>query len=1080
MKNMCYYIGADLSNFPLLFYHFGTLERIHFENRGSDSTLTIQRKATSPSVQTDFAFRLSKYFSFRDDIVKNLTINEYVVLLLSACELHAGITLAKENLQKNLAKFYSIKGQYEKVTSLFEALNIYYKKNPELTEANKFEFENKRLPFPNENIEILLDSVTARISSDESQVSTHLSFMTINPRMDNRHENLSKVYTYKLPDNSIATGNSTMHPISSKDLKALINLIGLLYDYLSHLSHFSDISLRKSVEIENTIKEADSSLFQFIENLEDLKNVLKENKENYDLTTQNNQREFKDALHKKEGEIQSLKSEIGNLEFDKKQKSILIVNLENNIVAKDKYVEKTIKAKEDDFNKLIENNKANFENQLRGKQNHYEELIKSYEYKIEALNKNNEEEQKRTENKHSTELEKLRTEINRLEEKITQQSDTFKTQIYNSQERNKWTLEQSEEKIKKVKQDLATELAVAKSHYEAELKGLLKKHSAEMANNNTSFQKTIESLNQLIREQSRKIDELQSQVSTVRQNMTDEIVSQRILDNSFFTHAPSNWDRNFFDELSIRLDRLGQIEETQNHQQILLEIQKFTNEAKLSYEINKTENQRYLAEVMQSKTQIEQQINQELINRASHVNLLERSDLELNKKKFHIEEQIRREELNRGEQDLKIDRAVLDIDQKKSLIESQIRKEELSREGQDLKIDRAVLDIDQKKSLIENEIRKEELSREGQDLKIDRAVLDIDQKKSLIESQIRKEELSREEQDLKIDRAVLDIDQKKSLIESQIRKEELSREEQDHKNDKAIFDVEQKYFAIDSRIKQEELNREKHKSEMEREQMALDKKQMQIDFISLRNELKAESLSMREFAMQKTNEYQKFEITAKENLLKVAEMINLQEAKNLQGEKTKLEVAGKLAEMGIQVREQNVHLQRQMNEIEQKNIKNDRQLLEMNKEKMDVQNMLAQGKLDFQKNQNDLTEMMLKIKDGEFKNAASSLLIELNKKHFENDIQLQNIGLVQRENETTLKGRENDIRSIHLTNQSVVNNLLSLQKENKLFAQMEAQRQSYYNVEQNLQSRIWSLQNSLERSQIDLSNERALRKYLNQ
>ncbi|MEZ4894495.1 MAG: hypothetical protein R2778_15955, partial [Saprospiraceae bacterium] len=252
------------------------------------------------------------------------------------------------------------------------------------------------------------------------------------------------------------------------------------------------------------------------------------------------------------------------------------------------------------------------------------------------------------------------------------------------------------------------------------------------------------------------------------------------------------------------------------------------------------------------------------------------------------------------------------------------------------------------------------------------------------------------------------------------------------------------------------------------------------DFTKMSAELKEQSLSLREFAMIKEMDYKKFEITAKENLLKVAEMINLQEAKNLQGEKTKLEVAGKLAEMGIQVREQNVQLQKQMNEIEQKNIRNDRQLLEMNREKIDVQNMLTQGKLDFQKNQNDLMEIMLEIKDGEFKNAASSLLIELNKKHFENDIQLQNIGLVQRENEMTLKGRENDIRSIHLTNQSVVNNLRSLQKENRMLASMDAQRQSHYNEEQNLQSRIWSLQNSLERSQIDLSNERALRKYLNQ
>ncbi|MEZ4924805.1 MAG: hypothetical protein R3A50_00920 [Saprospiraceae bacterium] len=347
-----------------------------------------------------------------------------------------------------------------------------------------------------------------------------------------------------------------------------------------------------------------------------------------------------------------------------------------------------------------------------------------------------------------------------------------------------------------------------------------------------------------------------------------------------------------------------------------------------------------------------------------------------------------------------------------------------------------------------------------------------------------------------LNRAQVDVTYKEKLLE-------LTQIANDAKLYYSLGDAERKIFEarmieerskIEMKIYDDSFDRKNHLLELDKKEFSIEKKgleqtrkeielaqtQLFADFTKMSAELKEQSLSLREFAMIKEMDYKKFEITAKENLLKVAEMINLQEAKNLQGEKTKLEVAGKLAEMGIQVREQNVQLQKQMNEIEQKNIRNDRQLLEMNREKIDVQNMLTQGKLDFQKNQNDLMEIMLEIKDGEFKNAASSLLIELNKKHFENDIQLQNIGLVQRENEMTLKGRENDIRSIHLTNQSVVNNLRSLQKENRMLASMDAQRQSHYNEEQNLQSRIWSLQNSLERSQIDLSNERALRKYLNQ
>ncbi|MDX2133596.1 MAG: hypothetical protein SFV52_02355 [Saprospiraceae bacterium] len=1012
MENMFYHIGADLSKFPFMMYQIGKLENIDIQGNARNGNLRITRTPSVNSGSNIFYYPLTDV-SLLDNPGKRfkLKVIDYIAILYSACEVFA-------MLEKEKGDYYKLSSDFAEKNATLSELYKYFnnsflfssilgidhfphrwKWNSEVPkDKNKvirFEdtsmFEDGRTEKSlnvGKDYGILPKTIEGKISSNENSQKTMLCFIGILTRRSVTEKPILNLFEYFLPNDLRPECFNNELEFEKDNYALLLNVTHLLWEWYNAVK-YNNSCLQEEIErIDFSIAEQNSNfmkssseLKKYLTALEDEIGNLKNKRTEYEKSLTERYNELHRAFMLKGAEIYEL-----NESHKNEIKEIRTSHQE--------YISKL----EKDFDSIKTQMRVEYEKKINADKIQHEKI----ETQLREKQSQYEKAQKRTEDKHSTELEKLRIEINKLEEKAIQQSESYKIEIHNSQERNKWTLEQSEEEIKKIKQDFATELAVVKSRHEAELKDVMKKHATETTNSNTSFQKTIESLNQLITERSRKIDELQSQIISIRQNVTDEIVSQRILDNSFFTHTPSNWDRNFFDELSIRLDRLGQIEETQNHQQILLEIQKLTNEAKLTYEITKTENQRYLAEVMQSHTKIEHQINQEIINRANHENLLDR-------KQFYIEEQIKREELNRGEQDLKIDRAVLEIDQKQSLIEDKIRKEELNRDEQDLKIGKAVLEIDQKQSFIEDKIRKEELNRDGQDLK----------------------------------------------------------------NDKTIF-------AIDSKIKQEEINREKHRNEIDREQINLDKKQMQIDFISLRNELKSESLSMREFAMQKTFEYQKFEITAKENLIKAAEMVNLQEAKNLQGERIKLEVVGKLAEIGIQVREQNVQLQKQMNEIDQKNIKNDRQLLEMNKEKMDVQNMLTQGKLDFQKNQNDLMEMMLKIKDGEFKNAATSLLIELNKKHFENDIQLQNIGLVQRENEVTLKGRENDIRSIHLTNQSVVNNLLTLQKENRLHARMEAERQSHYNLEQNLQSRIWSLQNSLERSQIELTNERALKKYLQQ
>jgi len=299
-------------------------------------------------------------------------------------------------------------------------------------------------------------------------------------------------------------------------------------------------------------------------------------------------------------------------------------------------------------------------------------------------------------------------------------------------------------------------------------------------------------------------------------------------------------------------------------------------------------------------------------------------------------------------------------------------------------------------------------------------------------------------------------------------------------NERIEFSTYKTQLEIENRIIKEEVNREKDLLKIETIELKIDRKLMEAQFLKIQTELNEQFLSMREFTLLKDIEYKQFEITQKESIVKIGEMINVNEAKNLQGERQKIEVAQKIAEIGMQVREQNQQLQKQLNDIEKYNIKNEQQLLEINKGKADIQNILFQAKNEYQKNQNEIREKLMEIKDIKFQNEVSSILLELNKKHFENDIQLQNLGLVQRENEAMLKGRENDIRSIYLTNQSVVNNLLSLQKENRLHAQIEAERQSQYNLEQNLQSRIWSLQNSLERSQIELTSERALKKYLQQ
>ncbi len=465
-----------------------------------------------------------------------------------------------------------------------------------------------------------------------------------------------------------------------------------------------------------------------------------------------------------------------------------------------------------------------------------------------------------------------------------------------------------------------------------------------------------------------------------------------------------------------------------------------------------------------------EQIRSEITNKIVAEKILENTTYSTNdnewNRKFFDELSSRLKEISQTEELLAKRQLLTETEKWANEIKLNIELNKSENEKHLLEMNKAKIELKVEQFEMQAELLKEGLSRKDEDFKVQKLLFENKVENEDIKNKLHLEELNREKH-------LFEIEQK-------LKKDELDRASQQIKNEETELNVKKTKDFLESKLKEEELNRAKQDNKIEKAMIDLDRKQMQIDFISLRNELNSESLSMKEFAMQKTNEYQKFEIAAKENLLKMGETINLQDSKNLQAERIKLEIADKLAEMGIQVREQNVQIQKQMNDIEQKNIRNEKQLLEMNRGKLEAQNTLAQAKVDFQKNQNDLTEMILKIKDGEFRNNASALILELNKKYLENDIQLQSMGLIQRENENLLRERETDIKQLLLQNQSVVNNLKLLQQQNNLQTKMEEERQSNYNQEQNLQARIWSLQNSLERSQIELSGERALKKYLQQ
>jgi hypothetical protein len=276
-----------------------------------------------------------------------------------------------------------------------------------------------------------------------------------------------------------------------------------------------------------------------------------------------------------------------------------------------------------------------------------------------------------------------------------------------------------------------------------------------------------------------------------------------------------------------------------------------------------------------------------------------------------------------------------------------------------------------------------------------------------------------------------------------------------------------------------EIQRQHNELEMAKKQLALDAQEQRLLFIKMTNELAQYELSVKEFAMRKENDYLRFELESKTRLVELGEKINIIEAKNITGEKLKFEAANKLAEIGMIVREQNVHIQKQMNEIDAKKINTEAQLVQMNKEKNDVSNMLEKLNLNKQSALNELNGILLQIKDEHFSNKAKELEISLIHKSNENQIVLQSIGLARRENQVDTQEERQQIDDLYRRNEWQIKEMYGLQRENRLQSQLQSEKIAHHHDELNLQSRISSLQNSLEKSQIELTGERAMRKYLN-
>ena len=331
---------------------------------------------------------------------------------------------------------------------------------------------------------------------------------------------------------------------------------------------------------------------------------------------------------------------------------------------------------------------------------------------------------------------------------------------------------------------------------------------------------------------------------------------------------------------------------------------------------------------------------------------------------------------------------------------------------------------------------------------------------------------------------------KRHADEAKTQREWQSAEQSQYKAE--IYQVKTDF---DSKLREEELKRDREELKREKQDFKIEKvatqfdvqrQQMMVDFGRMQNELSAVGLSLKDFVMQKVFEFKTYEMNVKEHILKMGDMINWVNAKSLETERSKIQVMEGLAQMGLALKEHETYLERTLLGADRLKLDADRQNLLNERQSNEVVLMMEKFNLEYGSKRNELENLILQVKEGQFNNHAKSSMMEMDAKVLDIQTQLKGLAFEQvgmdvffREGQMRLSEKEGQIAMKKLQIEQNVNELKYLRQVGRLENQVETEKLKSAQRESRLQDEIGHLQNQVDKESMRAEYLRQTMRFLN-
>ncbi len=262
---------------------------------------------------------------------------------------------------------------------------------------------------------------------------------------------------------------------------------------------------------------------------------------------------------------------------------------------------------------------------------------------------------------------------------------------------------------------------------------------------------------------------------------------------------------------------------------------------------------------------------------------------------------------------------------------------------------------------------------------------------------------------------------------------------------------------------------------------------MMVDFGKMQNDLAEVGLGLKDFVLQKAYEFKTYELSVKEHILKMGEMINWVDAKSLETERAKMEVMERLSQMGLALKEHETYLEKTLLSADRLKLEADRQNVLNEQQANEVAMAMEKFNVEYGGKRNELERFMLQVEEGRFNNQAKASMMEMDSKVLEVQTQLKGLAyervgmdMMFREGQMRVSQKESQVSMMKMQIEQKVNELKHLRELGRLENQVESEKMKSIQRENRLQGQIGHLQNEVDKESMRSEYLRQTMRFLHQ